>query len=871
MEKVTNLWDLLEASAEVFSDSVALQAKKGGRWHRFTYKDLLSASRALASHLRNMGVRPGDRVGLLSENSPYWGMTFFGSIGTGAIVVPVDAGLKPQEMKFVLSDAGVSHLICSERFLSSAGDLGIRDIIIAEEIPSLPLANGFAAHRSGLGDLAAIYYTSGTMGTQKGVMLSHGNLLADLEAAFQRVPYEPGTAFLSVLPLSHVFELTVGFLGPLRNGGTITYPENLTSFAIVDAMSETGTQIMAVVPMLLKLFHNGIQKKIKAMPGFRRLVFGLLLGLSRLGNRFGFNLGRRFFPELQKSFGGRLRFFISGGAALDPALERNFWAMGLPVLVGYGLSEASPVVSVNTMEERAPGSVGKPLPCCEVKLADDGEILVRGENVFLGYNNNPSATADVLHDGWLHTGDIGRFDRRGFLYIKGRKKNVIVTAGGLKVFPEELEEALSRSELIKEVCVLGIPSGQGEAVHAVIYPNQDSIREISEDDAKRLVANEIMRCLSGLADYKRLDSWEFWPEELPKTPTRKVKRKVLFDMIISKMSHRPTERETYGQKAPDLSGDPDAERIREILAEMVGLSPADISWGASLARDLGMDSLMKVELLAALDKEMGLSIPVEYSYQINTLAQLVEMAVRYKGISGGLELLLDDQGYGDISEIYRTNAFYDMTRFSIYLLLHHFVRAYFRLRVHNQHMVPRTGSFIVATNHTSLMDFPVVLTSLPWSRIKDVVAPAAKDFFFEKTLRKILVQIAFRAFPLERFGNFLEGLRATARMIKEGYSVILFPEGMRSKDGRLGDFKPGVGALSYELGVPVLPAYIRGAHRAFPKGSAFPKPVRVDVIFGEPVWPNDFARLDAPSKYSIYTKIAGEIRERIAKLMERYP
>ncbi|MEO0249200.1 MAG: lysophospholipid acyltransferase family protein, partial [candidate division WOR-3 bacterium] len=262
---------------------------------------------------------------------------------------------------------------------------------------------------------------------------------------------------------------------------------------------------------------------------------------------------------------------------------------------------------------------------------------------------------------------------------------------------------------------------------------------------------------------------------------------------------------------------------------------------------------------------------VEHSYQINTLSQLIEMAGRYRGISGGLELLREDQAYGDISEIYRTNAFYDMTRFSSYLLLHHFVRLYFRLRVHNQHLVPMAGSFIVATNHTSLMDFPVVLTSLPWSRIKDVVAPAAKDFFFDKTLRRIVVQMAFRAFPLERFGNFLEGLRTTASIIREGYSVILFPEGMRSKDGRLGDFRPGVGALSYELGVPVLPAYIRGAHRAFPKGSVFPKPVRVDVIFGEPVWPEDFAGVSVSNRYSIYTAIANQTRERIAELMERYP
>lgn len=351
--------------------------------------------------------------------------------------------------------------------------------------------------------------------------------------------YRADDQFLSILPVNHLFEITGGFLGPLYYGCTITYCRSLKPTELLKAMQQTGTTVMLVVPLVLKMLHDGIFRRVEGLPPGRRRMVQNLFSLAKRLDRLGVPLGRLVFKSVQRQFGGRLRAFVCGGAPLDPELAYDFSALGLTVLQGYGLTETAPVLTANGLKANRIGSVGKPLPGVEITIvretpnAPDGEIVARGPNVMRGYYKNPEATAEVLRDGWFHTGDLGYFDRDGFLFISGRKKNLIVTGGGKKVQPEEVEELLSRSPFIKEICVMGRPATGGlkagtEEVYAILVPNEEQFKAIHTPFDETTIRRTLMEELSGLgkelADYKRPVDFEVWQEELPKTATRKIKR-----------------------------------------------------------------------------------------------------------------------------------------------------------------------------------------------------------------------------------------------------------------------------------------------------------------------------------------------------------
>ncbi len=841
------LRDLLKHSSQSFTEGIALSMGDTS----ITYKELRDSSERVASYLITQGVRKGEKVALLSENRPEWGVGFFSIINAGATVVVLDPTLKRKEIEFILRDSGTSFIFSSPSLLPLIPNLpNLRGVLSLEELDRLQ-APPFSPPGIEPDDPAVLIYTSGTMGSQKGVVLTHKNILSNLLAAFERVPYKPGTNFLSLLPLSHMLEITVGFLGPLYNGGRVTYPLSLKSYEILEAMQRTKTEVMIVVPLMLRIFYNGIMERVEGLPKLLRMFYNLNLSLSKLLRRFGIQGGRVLFKSIHNRFGGRLRYFICGGAPLEPEIEEGFENFGIPVLSGYGLTEASPVVSVNTLRERRRGSVGKPLPGVEVRLTEEGEIVIRGENIMKGYHKNEAATKEVLKGGWLHTGDIGEMDRDGFLYIKGRKKNVIVTPSGLKIFPEELESILSKSSYIREVCVVD----RNNQPYAVIYPESSLLKGV--DKVKEL-REEIDRIQEGMAPYKRIQGFEIWEEELPKTTTRKIKRKEVKERLKGKV-----------EKKVEEELDPFAARLRKVIARVMNIPESSISYTSRFSEELGVDSLMKVEILSGVDKELGIYIPEERSYEIETFKDLVEIARRYTEAPGVLRQdILLSEGKGDISDLLKENPFLRVTRSFVSLLLFYFSRLYFRLRVKGRENIPEEASFIIASNHTSLLDFPLIYTSLPRERTREIAAPAAKDYFFRSPLKGLLVQLAFNAFPLERFGNFFEGLKACARVLKRGKPLVLFPEGTRSIKGTLQPFKLGIGLLAYELGVPILPAYIKGAYESFPKGSRFPNPGRVEVRFGKPLRIEEYKKLEGKVKnYEIYKRITEELRNRVLGLI----
>ncbi|NQT94970.1 MAG: AMP-binding protein, partial [Candidatus Omnitrophica bacterium] len=492
---------------------------------------------------------------------PEWVIACFGIISCGAIMVPIDAKLSEKEIQFILNDSQAKVIFTSEKHLSSLDSISsvlqhLTNIISLDNVEhnditllkNLKLRKGDKKYNPIYPeDTAVIVYTSGTTGVAKGVELSYKNVLFQVVALSDIIKYSAKDQFLSILPLNHMLEITGGLIAPLYAGSRITYCHSLKTTTLISLMKETRTTVMISVPLVLKMLHDGIIKKVSNLPPIKRRIFDLLFNISKFLLRFNIRAGKVFFRAVHNEFGGKLRALVSGGAPLNLDVEVNLNALGFRVLQGYGLTETSPVISVNSFRSSKFGSVGKPLQGTEVKIlkedkdAKDGAILTRGPHIMKGYYKNTEKTADIIKDGWLHTGDIGYLDNDEFLYISGRLRNLIVLGAGKKVFPEEVEEVIGKSPCIKEVCVIAKVATRGvragcEEVYAVIVPDVDSFDESDRADAravKEKIASEISRLGKNLAEYKRIVDFEIRMDELPKTATKKIRRNEVSKSLVA--------------------------------------------------------------------------------------------------------------------------------------------------------------------------------------------------------------------------------------------------------------------------------------------------------------------------------------------------
>jgi long-chain acyl-CoA synthetase len=544
-----NLIALLGRAAEEFPESAALEGEiEGAGRVSLTRPGLLGRAAALAEALIASGTRPGDAVGLLSPNRPEWAVGYFGVLLAGGVVVPFDVNLKPGEWANILERSGAAAMVVDDSLDEAARALAdslekrlpVFRLDETGAVEAHPLSKWPGADR-GAEDLALISFSSGTTGAPKGVMLTHGNISSNALAVAESYSCGPEDVFLSVLPLHHMFESTAGFLVPLIRGSKVFYLASLNPRLLVEAMQGEGVSVCLAVPALARLIHRRIMASALSGGWARRAGFRALFALSKAALALGFRAGEALLPEVKRRLGPRLRFFGSGGAALDPAIARDLLALGIEVVQGYGLTESSPVTHANHPGRRNRiGTVGPPIPGVEVRIepaggagAGEGEILIRGPGVMKGYFDNPELTAEVLRDGWLHTGDIGQIGRGGYLTICGRSKNVIVAESGMNIYPEEIEEELSRSALLGAVCVLGkkTPRG-GEEVFAVIAPGEEA--DLPAEDAARTeaVRAEIERLSHRLAGYKRIKDFVIWPgAELPQTTTLKFKREEIKEAL----------------------------------------------------------------------------------------------------------------------------------------------------------------------------------------------------------------------------------------------------------------------------------------------------------------------------------------------------
>ncbi len=561
MANYANVLSLLEGQTINYSEKIALATKTKFGWKEFSYKGLGLLTRKLAYYLINdLQVKKGERLAFLSESKPEIGACVFASIISGMITVPLDNKLTIYELTSILSDCLPTVLMVSQANIDKALELkknieSIKTVIIMDEPTynsSLPclhtLPDNFDCkwkHRSSK-STALIIYTSGTTGAPKGVEISFKNLLCQLQdlkvplkMVISRFKDKSNVNVLSILPMNHLFELTIGFLTFLNFGFSVYYAQSLKPKDILSIMQEKKINFMIVVPAFLKLLMMSIQSEIKSMPVAKRAIFNVMFKLAKFMPK---KVKRLMFKPIHDKFGGKFLQCISGGAPLDVSVAKFFDRIGIVIYQGYGLTETSPVVSVNTGDMKHMDSVGKPLGSYELKIDENtGELLLRSDCVMKGYYNKPEMTAEVIDkDNWFHTGDIAKIDKENNIYITGRIKNMIVLNGGKKVFPEQVEAVLEKSEFFSEVCVMGSTRTSGskdgtEEVMAVIVPKDNILEQFKDNDAalNEFVRKEVKTLSTHLTHYKRPNNVVVLKEALPKTTTRKVKRKDVKELVAA--------------------------------------------------------------------------------------------------------------------------------------------------------------------------------------------------------------------------------------------------------------------------------------------------------------------------------------------------
>lgn len=527
---IKTISEMIESSADRYGDKTAYLTPRNKDIYRLSYAQVLEYVKRIGRYLKDLGIGRGDKIAILGENRPEWGVAYFSVSWVGGTAVPLDARASVEDHKFILRYSEVKAIFLSASFLPSLRPMldnleGLKHIIIMDTFDNIFLTYSRGVEREDISDheLLEILFTSGATGNPKGVMLTHKNVMSNVEDMHKIIDSSPDDRAFSVLPLHHSYECTCGLLRSFYNGSSVFYARSVKPREMLEDLHEASPAVWLSAPLILEKLYLRIANEISSAAGFKGIVIRAL-PRKMVGKRIRKRLG------LEK-----IKSIICGGASLPSWISRGLEQYGFPILQGYGLSEASPLVSVNPPSRPKNDSVGMIIESDEVEIRDvdeegNGEIVVRGPNIMKGYYKNEIATREVLMpDGWLYTGDIGFFDDEGYLYVTGRKKFLIVTPGGKNLSPEEIEERLTKSNYIEEALVF---SPDDRTIQALIYPNLEKVssrletagRVVSEQNVWEIIKAEIRTMNHDLEAYKRISNFAIRFDEFPKTTTRKIKR-----------------------------------------------------------------------------------------------------------------------------------------------------------------------------------------------------------------------------------------------------------------------------------------------------------------------------------------------------------
>lgn len=800
METLTNLINTFKDNQDV-----AIIYRTDFRTFKYTYREIYELSMQMSVFLNNQGIKKGDRVLIWGPNNPAWVVSFLGIISSGAIAVPADL-LGTIENTATVARLSEAKLILKTKYRpalpSPVPSFYLEDIFFElEKIKNIGIPVTTKEN-----DIVELVYTSGTTGSPKGVALSHKNITANVKAVSSVVSITKKDTMLSTLPLSHMFEQTAGLFTPLSHGGRIVYMTSLKSSALFGALAKEKITMVLTVPRLLQSLKTGILAKVAEEK--KTNIFNRFLSLSAHHPW----LAPFLFHSVHKRFGSQFRFFVSGGASLDGDTEKFWHTLGFNVLVGYGLTECAPVLTVNPEKSPRIGTVGKPLSNVEICIAEDDEILAKGPGIFSGYWQDEARTQATFRDGWFLTGDVGALDVDGYLSIKSRKKDVIVTANGVNIYPEDIEGVLSQEKDVRECCIISIPSSHGEEIHAVVVLNTGGKIEqtIANTNAKLDSAQQIM-------------SFTLWDKEFPRTSTLKIKKNQVREKILNTTSVSEEKNNNVSEN-----------KLIILLKRITGKQ--EITPEMQLVKDLKLDSIGRVELVAAIEQEYYFDFEEELITPKTTVADLEHLvSERTKGTA--------QYSYPKWTEwlVVRIlgNLWLEIINLSIW-------RPFCLLKTTgNKSLSTIKGPVIFVSNHISYADHSCIIRALPMNFRYKTSTPAWGEFFFptgtnifHRMVRRIFYYYCIttlRLFMMFEYHSFNNGLKHAGLLVDQGENILIFPEGGHTRTKEMLPFKNGTAILIQQLKIPVIPIGLNGLEYVYPHDAMLPKPGRVHVNFGTPI------------------------------------
>ena len=816
------------------SEEVALIADE----RQLNYSELVDS---IHSYSTLFDCKPGDRIIIFSENRMEWIIAYYAIWQQSAVPVPVDFMSSAEDLAYIINDCTPAVIFCSENLLpvlqeALEGTRTIPKVNIFEKIEEKPVtgaANEFPEIRKD--DTAVIIYTSGTTGSPKGVMLSYDNLLSNIEGVTEDVKiYNEKDRVMILLPLHHIFPLMGSMIAPLHVNGTVAISPSLNPEDIIKTLAENEITLVIGVPRFYNLIRKGIIDKIN-QSAIARLLFFVA---SKLQSR---KFSKKIFRAVHQKFGGHIRYLVCGGAALDTDTARDFLTLGFEVLEGYGMTETAPMITFTRPGNYIPGSGGQALKSTTIEIRD-GEIVASGRNVMKGYYNRPEETAEVLKKGWMHTGDLGRIDENGFVYITGRKKEIIVLSNGKNINPQPLEQKIiSKTPYVLEAGVFL----QGDHLQALVVPDLHRMKYDGIEDYNEYIRWEVIDKLNKAATpYKRIRKFHLVTEELPKTRLGKLQR-----YRFAEIAGGLNKQREYDAPEPDYK---EYRIIRDYLEQETGskVFPND-----HLEMDVALDSLSRVTLLVFIENTFGVKIPEEDFMKYPTVLKLSTFVQSQKTRSS-IELVNWGEILREKVRITLPRSRYTITFFNT--LSKVLLNLYFRLRSNGRSNIPE-GPCIIAPNHQSFLDGFFVTSLLRLNMMKNTYVYAK-----EKHWRKGWLQFMARknnVILMDINKDLKLSLQKMAEALKIGKNIIIFPEGTRSKTGQPGSFKKSFAILSQELNVPVIPVAINGSYSAMPAGAWLPRPFRkIFVEFLQPVYPanHNYDSLTALVQNRVENRLSGK-------------
>ena len=855
--------DLLYKSMKTNALRPCMHIKRDGRYQSWTYEDFHRDLNRLCSHLKRHGLKRGTNAIVIGENTPEWVIAYHGIILTGACTVPVDPNIPASEIETIVTATQSKIVFCSRVFLELFRSLkekyGFLEKIILldhktnEKEPRFDqyIASGNEDRESFTmtfhpDDPMAIIFTSGTTGNAKGAVLMQKNFTVVSRYAVPRMNVGPEDTMCAVLPLHHVFGFAACVSAAMCSGMDVVFVPFVKGPLILEALKDKGVTILPAVPKMISLFYESIMHNVKKKGPLVQTVFtGMKTVSATAGDTLGEGFRRALFSSVHKGFGGKLRLVISGGAALSKKYWNGFRLLGFTIVEGYGLTETLGPITLCPGNDPRLGSVGPALDENEIRIfepndAGIGEVLLRGTCVFKGYYNNEELTKDVFdEEGWFHTGDLGRLDRDGFLYLSGRKKDMIVLDSGKNVYPDELEDYYGTSPLIEEIGIFGVFQNNGEIVAATIVPSKEIRKSMTVQQATDIVYEELVRLGKQLPVYRRITDFVTIFTPLPRTTTRKLKKQELlklYNSIKRKSGNRPISEEQLSVIEMALM---ETEEYLGIVAAVIQISPrvdpTIINPRSHLEIDLGLDSLMKIELLSSIEKHFSITVPEDIFDKMETVSDLVSLIRERKtdGEKVSMEQIMGikDRILGESMEVIRfphKQTIFDHTGKVVSRVAGSMMNA----KVYGAGLLSdKSKPLIFAANHGDVLDAFWILNSLPCTI-------QSNTFFLCDSEVKQYPALPYalqrrNMLRLERESDPIEMLRVYLTVIRNRKNLIVFPEGAINKSGHIGKFKSGIGLLARETGAAIVPVKIS---KQSPANSASElRPAKRSITFGKPV------------------------------------